>query len=447
MLFKNRDQIVRNGKTAELKQIRSDVLDILTSAINAVDAYTVVKKCFDGKNIIFGCKKFNVSDYDNIYLIGFGKASIRMADAVSDSISIKNGAVITNEKHKTVKKNCISTFFGSHPIPNQKNIFATDKLLDIVNKCKKNDLLIVLISGGGSALFCKPRVKLNDFQKATTLLLKSGANIREINIIRKHLSYVKGGQLAKFAKCKVISLIISDIVGNPIEFIASGPTYPDSTTYIQSKNILKKYRLWMKIPISIKKTINNGISGDIPETPQKNDSVFKNVFNFIVANNEVACNVAEEKAEELGYKTMLLTTNLDGDAKKIGRFLVEKAINYKTYAKKMIFISSGETTVNVKGKGTGGRNQEMVLSSVDKIKDKNLVFSSFATDGIDGSSNAAGAIADSYTLKRALEKKLNPNLFLSENNSYEFFKNLGDFFNTGPTGTNVMDVQLIIKFK
>jgi len=350
MLFKNREQLVRNGKTKELKQIRNDVLDILTSAINAVDAYTVVKTCFDGKNIILGGKKFNISDYDNIYLIGFGKASIRMADSVCDSIPIKNGAVITNEKHKTVKNNCISTFFGSHPIPNQKNIFAADKLLDIVNKCKKNDLLIVLISGGGSALFCKPRVNLNDFKKTISLLLKSGANIREINTIRKHLSFVKGGQLAKFAKCTVISLIISDIVSNPIEFIASGPIYPDSTTYNQTQSILKKYKLWMKIPISIRKTINNGIHGDIPETPKKNDPVFNKVFNFIVANNETACNAAEEKAEELGYKTMLLTTNLDGEAKGIGRFLVEKAINYKTYVKKMIFISGGETTVNVRGR-------------------------------------------------------------------------------------------------
>lgn len=446
MLFKNRKKIIKNGKTAELKKLRYEVLEILSSAIYAVDAYNAVKKKIDGKEIVFGTKKFNVSDYDKIYLIGFGKASIKMADAVCDSLSIEKGAIITNEKDKKVKNRCVSTFVGSHPIPSLKNIISTDKLIEIVNNCKKNDLLIILISGGGSSLFCKPRVELDDLQKTTSLLLKSGANIKEINAIRKHLSFIKGGQLVKLAKCKIITFIISDIVGDPLEFIASGPTNPDSTTYIEAKNILKKYNLLMKIPTSIRKTIDEGIKGKIPETLKKDDPVFNNVFNFIVANNEIACNAAEEKAEELGYKTMLLTTNLEGEAKDIGMFLVEKAINYKTFAKKIIFISGGETTVYIKGKGKGGRNQEMVLGSVDKIANNNLVFSSFTTDGIDGISEAAGAIADTFTLERAKEKKLDVNKFLSENNSFEFFKNLNDFFNTGPTGTNVMDIQLLIKW-
>ncbi len=447
MLFKNQEQIIKNGKNTEFKEIRKDVLDILTSAINAVDAYNVVKSRINDKKIIFESKIFNVSDYKNIYLIGFGKASIGMAHAVYDSVPIKKGAIITNEIKETGKKSCLTTLFGSHPIPSQKNIDATDKLIDIVDKCRKNDLLIVLISGGGSALLCKPRINLYDLQKVTNLLLKSGANIKEINTIRKHLSFIKGGQLAKFAKCTVISLIISDIVKDPKEFIASGPTYPDSTTFIEAQDILNKYKLWMKIPSSIRKIINEGINGKIRETPKKDDPTFNNVFNLIVANNEMACIAAEEKAEELGYKTMLLTTNLDGDAKERGSYLVEKALDYQTYAKKMIFISGGETTVKIKGKGKGGRNQEMVLSSVKKIANNKFVFSSFATDGIDGTSNAAGAIADSFTFERAKENNIDPNIFLTENNSFEFFKKLKDYFNTGPTGTNVMDIQLLIKLR
>ncbi len=445
MLFKNQEQIIKNGKNKDIKEIRKDVLTILTTAINAVDAYNAVKSKINDKKIIFESKIFNVSDYKNISLIGFGKASLGMAHAICDSFPIKKGAIITNEIKKNGKKSCLTTFVGSHPIPSQKNINATDKLIDIVDKCRENDLLIVLVSGGGSALFCKPRVSLYDLQNVTNLLLKSGANIKEINTIRKHLSFVKGGQLAKFARCTVISLIISDIVRDPKEFIASGPTYPDSTTFIEAKDILNKYKLWMKIPSSIRKIINEGILGKIPETPKQDDLTFNNVFNFIVANNEMACNAAEEKAEELGYKTMLLTTNLDGEAKERGIYLVEKALNYQTYAKKMIFISGGETTVKITGNGIGGRNQEMVLSSVNKITNKKIIFSSFATDGIDGTSNAAGAIADSFTFERAKENNLDPDKFLCENNSYEFFKNLGDCFITGPTGTNVMDIQLLIK--
>jgi glycerate 2-kinase len=445
MLFKNKEQIIKNGKTKELKEIRKEVLEILTAANDSVDSYSAVKSIIGNKKISINKKKFDVTNYNNIYLIGFGKASVGMAQAAYDFLPVKKGAVITNKQNKKSKRSCFTTYFGSHPIPNKKNINATDNLLEIVKNCSKNDLLIVLISGGGSSLFCKPRVNINDIQETTDLLLKSGANIKEINTIRKHLSIVKGGQLAKIAKCTIISLIISDIIDDPIEFIASGPTYPDSTKFIDAQEILKKYKLWLKVPLSIKKTINEGIKGVIAETPKKNDLIFRNVFNYIIANNDIACSKAEEKAEELGYKTMILTTNLDGYAKEKGRYLVEKALNFHTHAKKMIFICGGETTVKIKGNGKGGRNQEMVLSSVDKISEKKIVFSSFATDGIDGSSNAAGAIADTYSLERAKEKKLDVSKFLKENNSYEFFKNLGDALITGPTGTNVMDIQLIIK--
>ncbi len=447
MLFKNRKQIIQNGQTAELKEIRKDILEIFSAALNAVDAYNAVKMRLDGKNIVMGSEKIDISDFKNIYLIGFGKASVGMAQAVCDSVPIKNGAIITNEFDKSVKKSCVTTLVGTHPIPNQKNIDATNKLLDIVEKCDENDLLIILISGGGSALLCKPRVSLDDLQRTTEYLLKSGANINEINTIRKHLSFVKGGQLPNYAKCTVISFIISDIIGDPIEFIASGPTYPDSTTYNSARHILKKYELWMKIPLSIRTTIEDGIHEKIPETPKQNDQCFDKVFNFIIANIEIAFNAADKKAKELGYNTILLTAILDGEAKEIGKYLVDKAISFQTHTKKTIFISGGETTVTVKGKGSGGRNQEMVLSSVHELADKNIVFSSFATDGIDGMCDAAGAIADAFTLRRARKNKLDPNIFLKENNSYEFFKNLGDFFNTGPTGTNVMDIQLLIKLQ
>ena len=445
MLFKNREQIINNGQTPELKQVRKDVLDILTSAIDAVDPYNAVKTRFENNNLKLDDKVFDLTDYENIYVVGFGKASVGMAQAVCDSAIIKSGIVITNDADNNVKNDNITTFAGGHPIPNNNSVIGAEKIVEMIKECNENDLLIVLISGGGSALLSMPRIGLEELQITTDLLLKSGADINEINTVRKHLSFVKGGQLASFAKCTVVSLIISDIIGDPIDFIASGPTYPDFTTFSDATNIIRKYDLWDKLPVSARKIIEDGVNGVISDTPKKDSSVFDNVFNFIVANNKLACIAAEKKAEELGYKTMLLTTSLDGEAKEVGKYLVGKAKNYHTYAKKSVFISGGETTVTIKGDGRGGRNQEMVLSSVEDINESDIVFVSFATDGIDGMSDAAGAIADPFTYKKSLEKGLDLKKFLDNNDSYEFFRKIDDFLITGATGTNVMDIQIIIK--
>ncbi|RLF32288.1 MAG: glycerate kinase [Thermoplasmata archaeon] len=448
MIFKNRDQIVKNGQTIELKQIRSDILDIFSAAVNAVDPYKAVKTRFRNDVIsVSQSESLEISDFENIYLVGFGKASVGMAQGVCDSVkNIQEGAVVTNEIDKKVEHSNVSTFVGRHPIPDENSLKATEEIIRIVKKCDRDDLLFVLISGGGSSLLCKPRVKLLDMQRTTDLLLKSGADINEINTIRKHLSFVKGGQLVKYSRSTVVSFIISDIIGDPLEFIASGPTHPDSTTYIDAHDILKKHGLLEKVPVSVKETIIDGVNGKIPETPKERDPIFKKVYNIIVANNKIACKAAEEKAGEIGYKTMILTTSLDGEAREVGKYLVEKTVNYiNSYAKKNAFISGGETTVTVKGKGQGGRNQEMVLSSVKDLDKKDVVFASFATDGIDGNSDAAGAIADRYTFKRAQEKGLDPTRFLLENNSYKFFKELNDILLTGPTRTNVMDIQMLIK--
>lgn len=445
MLFKNQEQIIKNGKTLELKKLRKDILEILTSALDAVNPYFIVKAKFDGKKIILDSKKIDLTNFKNIFLIGFGKASVGMAQAVCDSIYVKKGVVITNDSNKKVKSKSILTLVGPHPIPNKKSIENTNKILDIVKNCDKNDLLIVLISGGGSALLCKPKINIKDFQKTINIFLKSGANINEINTIRKHLSLVKGGQLLNYTKSNVISFIISDIVGDPLESIASGPTYPDSTTYYDSKKIIEKYKLWKKIPFSVKKVIVEGITGKITETIKKDNPILKKVNNIIVANNKIACNAAAKKAYELGYKTKILTTSLTGEARKVGNELVEKVKNYKTIEKKIAFISGGETIVKIIGNGKGGRNLEMVLSAIKKLSNKNIIFASFATDGIDGNCNAAGALADNYTYNRAQKKGLDPNKFLKENNSYEFFKKLGDLLITNKTGTNVMDIQILIK--
>jgi glycerate-2-kinase len=441
MWFKNREQVINNGQTSELKKIRGDIIDILSSALDAVDPYKAVKSRFNMSKIILNDREIDNSNFKYVYLLGFGKASVGMAQAVCDSINIKRGIVVTNDPDKCVQNNSITTFVGGHPIPNQNSINSTEKILQVIRECRKNDLLIVLISGGGSSLLCKPKIKLEDLKKTTELLLKSGADINEINTIRKHLSFVKGGQLVRHAKCMVVSFIISDIINDPIEFIASGPTYPDSTTYVDAQNILYKYSLWKKIPSDVRKFIRNGISGIMPETPKKDDPIFNNVHNFIIANNKIACLAAEIKAKEIGYKPIITTTSLTGEAKDVGRYLIEKICKTND---KSVYISGGETTVTIKGYGKGGRNQEMILGSIKILNGRDIVFSSFATDGIDGESEASGAIADGFSFMRAYERNLDIDRYLEDNNSYEFFNKLGDLFITGPTGTNVMDIQIII---
>jgi glycerate-2-kinase len=444
MFFKNYEQLIANGQTSELKRKREDVLKILTSAIDAVNPYNAVKKVFDKDKLVFESEEIDLTSFENIYVVGFGKASVGMARAVCDFTKISSGVVVTNDSEAKLENDYIDVVVGGHPLPNIGSIKGAEQILDIVRLCGKNDLLIVLISGGGSALLCKPRVGLKDLQKTTDLLLRSGADIYEINTIRKHISHVKGGQLAKYAKGVVVSLVISDIAGDPLESISSGPTCADSTTFSDAKKVLEKYDLWDMIPTKIRNVIEEGVSGSIDETPKRENPIFRYVFNYIVANNNIACNAAEEKAKKIGYQTMILTTSLTGEARDIGRYLVDKADKYRKEEKDFVFISGGETTVTIKGDGRGGRNQELVLGAVRSIAEGDIVLASFATDGVDGKSDAAGAIIDGFTLSRGKQKDLDPNDFLKENNSYEFFKNLDDLFMTGPSGTNVMDIQVIV---
>jgi len=433
MMFKNAWKIIENGKTRELKIARENVLKMLNAAIDAVDPYRATKDYLH--------PFFERSNYQTIYLLAFGKASVPMARAICDTLQIKKGVVITNEINNKVHCKNVETLVADHPIPTERNIEATNCALSMINQCRSSDLLIVLISGGGSALFCKPRVSLTDIQRLTDLLLRSGADIKEINTIRKHLSYVKGGQLAKLAKCDIFTYIVSDVVGDPLEFIASGPTVPDSTTYNDAKDVLKKYDLWENIPQSIQNVILKGINGELPETPKPGDSTFDRVSNTIIANNSKACEAVKSKAEEFGYKSTILSTELTGEARDVGKTLIKYVKNLKSGT---VLVAGGETTVKVKGSGKGGRNQEMVLSSVNYIADTDIVFSSLATDGIDGNSDAAGAIADRYTKERAEKKNMKADAYLENNDSYHFFKKLNDLLMTGYTGTNVMDVQLLL---
>jgi len=443
MVFKNREQLVNNGSTDKIRKKRSDVLEILESVVESVNPYNaVISKCKEHK-ILLDSEEIDSKDFNDIFVVGFGKASIGMIQAAVDALQIKQGIAVTNDSEGLIMGDQIEVIVGGHPLPNNGSVLGTEKILDLIHQCKSDDLLLVMISGGGSALLCKPRVSLEDLQVTTNLLLKSGADISEINTIRKHLSFVKGGQLTKQANCKVISFIISDIIDDPIEFIASGPTSPDSTTFKDAEEVLAKYDIWKKIPNEVKKVIKDGINGKISETPKKDDSFCNKITNEIVANNKVACNAAVNKAELLGYNPLFLTSSLTGEAKDIGKYLIKKAKSYINDENR-IFITGGESTVTIQGEGKGGRNQEMVLGAIEKLAETEMVFASFATDGCDGTSDAAGAIIDGDSYLKAKKKNLKYTDYLKDNNSYEFFKHLNDLFITGPTGTNVMDIQIVV---
>ncbi|MFH1101660.1 MAG: glycerate kinase [Methanobacteriota archaeon] len=444
MLFKNYNRLIMNGSTPAIQKMRKDILDMCIAAVDAVNPYNVVKKVISRQKIKCDKKRIDLSQFHHLYVIGFGKASVGMAQAVVDLVPGVRGVVITNDPAAKIKGGHVEVILGGHPLPTKGSIVGTEKILSLIGQCDSRDCILVLISGGGSSLLCKPRIPLSDLQKTTDLLLKSGANIEELNTIRKHLSFVKGGLLATHTKAMMISLIISDIVLDPISSIASGPTSPDASTFADAKKILQNYGLWSKVPETVKQVIKKGIAGETPETLKKDNPVFEHVHNCIIANNKTACTAVVKKAKKLGYHTVLLSTSVIGEARTIGPYLIEKA-RQSLSPKKTVFIAGGEPVVTVQGSGSGGRNQELVLSCVEEIAGTKITMAAFATDGIDGNSDAAGALADGVTLQRAKKKNMDPTTFLKENNSYTFFTTLHDTLLTGPTGTNVMDIHLYIK--
>src|SRR5881397_2347822 len=289
-------------------------------------------------------------------------------------------------------------------------------------------------------------VLLSDKQKTTSLLLKSGAKIDEINAVRKHLSDFKGGRLAeKLYPATVLSLIISDVVGDKLEPIASGPTVPDDTTYADACAILQEHGLWRTVPGSVRRRIQKGREGKVPETPKKSSRIFKRVHNVLVGTNEESCQAAAEALEKKGYHSLILSTRLQGEASEVGKVLASICAdiheNQHPVAPRAAVVAGGETTVTVHGKGRGGRNQELVLSAASSIRgNPAILISSIGTDGIDGPTNAAGAVADGNTVERGLRVHMDPESYLRENNSYPFFERLNDLVITGPTGTNVNDI-------
>jgi len=453
--IRNKEGLVKNGAATLERKARKLALNSLESALNAVDPKHIIKSRFSIKNSVLQVdgQSFDLNKFKRIYVIGGGKASGSMAEAVEQILDkrIKEGLVNVPRGSKN-KTKIIKLHEASHPIPDEAGVEGTRCMLKIAEQADEGDLILCLISGGGSSLMPLPRgqISIDDKRTITDALLKSGATISEINTVRKHISDFKGGWLAKKAyPATILNLILSDVVGDPLDFIASGPTVPDSTTFADAIKILKKYVLWSEAPASIRKVLSDGEKGVIPETPKADDEAFKKVFNVVVGNNRTASLTAQKYLKSKGLNTLLLTATLEGEARHIGTVLATTAHEIVTSGnpipKPAAIIAGGETTVTVAGKGKGGRNQEIALSAAIRIKEmEGVVVASLSTDGIDGPTDAAGAIVDGKTLEKSAKMKLTPEEYLANNDSYNFFAKLGDLVFTGPTGTNVNDISLIV---
>jgi glycerate 2-kinase len=444
--IENKERLIRNGEISINRKARALALNSLEFALNAVDPKGIMKSRLLLKNF-FDLKKFK-----DVYVIGGGKASGSMAEALEQVLGGRITEGLVNVPHGTKPKTKIIELHGaSHPTPDDAGVEGTRRMLEIAELAKEEDLIICLISGGGSSLMPLPRgeVSIADKREITDALLKCGATINEINTVRKHISDFKGGWFAKKAyPATILNLILSDVVGDPLDFIASGPTVPDSTTFSDAIKVLNKYGLWNRTSQSIRKVLSDGDKGLIPDTPKANDEAFKKVFNILVGNNRVASLAACRHLKSEGLGTVLLTTTLEGEARHVGVVLAaiarEVCVSGNPVPKPAGMIAGGETTVTVTGKGSGGRNQEIALAAAEKVKGLDgVVVASLSTDGVDGPTDAAGAIVDGKTVARAAKTGLAPEEYLAENDSYHFFSKLDDLIFTGPTGTNVNDISVI----
>ncbi len=439
----------------KLESLRKDVVDIFQAGLKAVAPGAAIRRCcsLEGRVLNINNQEYNLDSFNRILVLGAGKGGASMAKAVEDILGqrISEGLITVKYDHLE-KLDTIKLIEAGHPVPDMQGYNGARAILQLASEADEKSLIICLISGGGSALLPLPvaGITLDDKQQTTKVLLACGATIHEINTIRKHLSAIKGGGLAKAAyPATLITLILSDVVGDDLDSIASGPCVPDPKTFSDCLTILNKYSIHKQIPISVLHHIENGAAGKVPETPKAGDKIFSRTDNIIIGRNFDALVKAKKRAEELGYNSVMLSSMIEGETKDIAAAHMaiahEIALNDEPAEKPACILSGGETTVTIKGEGKGGRSQEFALAAALKMeKVENTVVLCAGTDGTDGPTDAAGAISDSSTLKRAQAAGMNPFAYLENNDSYHFFSSLGDLYKTGPTNTNVMDLRIIL---
>lgn len=435
---------------------RESAILVFTSAITAVQPAQLLQEHLAINNGVLTICGHTIpkGSFRHIYVIGAGKAAAAMGVATENILgtAIKEGILTTKYGH-SLPTNIIKISEAAHPVPDEQCVAAVEETLQLLEKVSDQDIVICLISGGASALWCDvpTGITLPEVQATFDQLIRSGAAIHEVNTVRKHLSNIKGGQLIRHCQgARVFSLIISDVPGDDLGVIASGPTVADASAFEDVHAILSKYNLLAQLPQSVQLHMKQGRNGLIAETPKPGDPLFQHTTNAIIGSNQVAVAAAAKQASEMGYHTHVIPSLITGDAAAEASKLVEAAAQYKG-EKPACIIQGGETTVQVTGQGKGGRNQHFALTALyelSKYEDKNaagnITILSGGTDGTDGPTDATGAVVDQLTLKRAAEKDLDIAAYLHGHNAYPFLELTGSLVITGPTQTNVMDIMIAI---
>jgi glycerate-2-kinase len=441
------------------RSLPNQAWSILRAALQEADAGKLVAHRVRrrGEKLIIGNIELDLAAFERIYLIAFGKAAPFMARSLVTILGRRlTRGVVVGPPADSFESPKIRFFPGAHPLPDLTSAKAAKEVLALAGQSGPKDLVFVLISGGGSAMLCFPAgpVLLSEKRRVTAQLLRAGADITELNVVRKHLSAIKGGRLAAAAfPAQVINLVVSDVIGNDLENIASGPTYWDSSTYQDAAGILRRYRLWAKVPPSVKNLLLEGMRGRREETLKRDDGAFQKVRTFVIGDNKTALQGAARRAKRLGWQPVILTAGGSGEAREEARkyisLLIRAANSGKGSRERHCLLAGGELTVRVKGRGRGGRNTEFALAALielEKIAKRrfNFLVASLGSDGRDGTADAAGAWVTEAVLQGARSVGLSPERYLENNDSYTFFKRAGGLLVTGPTRTNVMDIRLFL---
>ena len=447
-------------KDFSLNELNKIATEIFLRAVSAVDPSKRLREILTVEQDTLRVKTdersedlFHLKAFKNIFLIGTGKASASMAQTMENLLGdrISSGVITTKLGHGLPLK-WTELIEAGHPIPDRNGLEGARRIRSLLKDSGREDLVLFVLSGGGSALLPLPveGITLEEKQEVTQLLLDCGADIKEMNTVRKHISQIKGGWLARWAyPSTVLTFILSDVVGDPLDVIGSGPTVPDPSTFEDAWEILKKYDLIREVAPPIQKHLQLGREGRVQETPKPGESAFERVHNILMGTNILALRAAEQEALSQGFHTLVLSSSIVGETREVARFHTAIAKEVMTsdnpVSKPACIISGGETTVTIRGRGRGGRNQEFALAGALEIQGlETVVLLSGGTDGTDGPTDAAGAVADHTTVKRALAMGLHPKAHLEENDAYPFFEKLGNLLITGPTQTNVMDVRILL---
>jgi hydroxypyruvate reductase len=438
--------------------MREDALAIFNAAVSAVQPSCLLPKHIKlkGEKLWLHEQLFSLQEHDRIFVIGAGKASAAMAAETENILGdlIEKGIVVTKYDHGLPLKK-IKSIEAGHPLPDKNSLLAGREILDLVTQAGEKDIVIALISGGASSLLADfpPETSLADVQEVFKLLLQSGANIHEMNAVRKHLSLIKGGQLAKAAyPATLVSFILSDVIGDPLDVIASGPTVADPTSFKDAYAVLQKYKLIETLHPSIDAWMQKGLNEEIPDTPKQGSYFFERTFNHLIGTNRIALEAAATKAEEMGFAPYIITDKLSGEADDEAKELIDYILMYRS-SKPACILMGGETTVTIKGTGKGGRNQQFALAALEElIKNYTTGVSrvplilSAGTDGSDGPTEATGAMVDEETVIKTKDSGMDVCSFLNNNDAYNFFSKIGGLVITGPTHTNVMDIVIALVY-